>query len=54
MKALIETNLAGLLPVLIAQERGTSLFNLRTEHISNLKLLGNLFDEVSHTSTIEC
>jgi THO complex subunit 2 len=54
MKALTETNLAGLLPVLIAQERGTSLFNLRTEHISNLKLLGNLFDEVSSSSTIKC
>jgi THO complex subunit 2 len=50
MKALTETNLAGLLCILIAQERGTSLYNLRTEHTSNLKLLGNLFDEVCVSS----
>lgn len=46
LKALTDTNLAGLLVILIAQERGSSLFNLKIEHISNLKLLGNLFDEV--------
>jgi THO complex subunit 2 len=49
LKALTENNLAGLLIVLIAQEQGGSLFNLKTQHNSNLKLLGNLFDEVSQT-----
>jgi THO complex subunit 2 len=47
LKALTENNLAGLLVILIAQERGGSLFNLNTQQNSNLKLLGNLFDEVS-------
>ena len=46
LKTLTDTNLAGLLVILIAQERGSSLFNLKGEHNSNLKLLGNLFDEV--------
>ena len=46
LKALTETKLAGLLVILIAQERGGSLYNPNTEHTSNLKLLGNLFDEV--------
>lgn len=46
LKALMENNLADLLVILIAQERSTSLFNLKIEHTSNLKLLGNLFDEV--------
>ena len=46
LNGLLETNLVGLLVVLIAQERGTSLFNVAHEHNSNLKLLGNLFDEV--------
>jgi hypothetical protein len=35
--------------VLIAQERGKSLFDLKGELRSNLKLLGNLFDEVLFT-----
>ena len=46
LKALVDANLTGLLVILIAQERGSSLFNLKIEHNSNLKLLGNLFDEV--------
>ena len=48
LKALLDTNLAGLLLILIAQERGACLFNSKMEHTSNLKLLGNLFDEVYH------
>ena len=47
LNALVDANLTGLLVILIAQERGSSLFNLNVEHNSNLKLLGNLFDEVS-------
>ena len=46
LNGLLETNLVGLFVVLIAQERGTSLFKIANEHNSNLKLLGNLFDEV--------
>lgn len=46
LRALMDANMTGLLLVLIAQERGSSLFNPKTEHTSNLKLLGNLFDEV--------
>ena len=46
LKALTDAKLVGLLFVLIAQERGNSLFNLKLENVSNLKLLGNLFDEV--------
>jgi THO complex subunit 2 len=46
LSALTDTHLVGALIVLIAQERGNSLFNLQTEHDSNLKLIGNLFDEV--------
>ena len=50
-KALMENNLAGLLVILIAQERGSSLFNPKIEHKSNLKLLGNLFDEVFYSQS---
>jgi len=46
LKALTDSKLVGLLFVLIAQERGKSLFDLKGELRSNLKLLGNLFDEV--------
>lgn len=52
LKALMENNLAGLLVILIAQERSTSLFNLKIEHTSNLKLLGNLFDEVFYPDAV--
>jgi THO complex subunit 2 len=49
LKALMDAKLVGLLFVLIAQERGKSLFDLKGELRSNLKLLGNLFDEVLFT-----
>jgi THO complex subunit 2 len=41
---------ARLLVILIAQEREASIYNLKTEHTSNLKLLGNLFDEVFYSA----
>ena len=46
LAALLDTRLAGVLFILIAQERGTCLFSSKMEQTSNLKLLGNLFDEV--------
>ena len=49
LKALLDTNLAGLLLMLIAQERVVCLFNSKMGQTSNLKLLGNLFDEVTHS-----
>lgn len=49
LRALLDTNLAGLLLMLIAQERGVCLFDSKMEHTSNLKLLGNLFDEVNRS-----
>jgi THO complex subunit 2 len=44
LKALMDNNLMSSLLLLVAQERETCLFNLGS---SNLKLLGNLFDEVN-------
>ena len=48
LKALANTEATSVLMVLISQERTSSVFSLDGEYTSNLKLLGNLFDEV-HT-----
>jgi len=46
LKALTSVDSANVLMVLIAQERASSLFTSNLGDVSNLKLLGNLFDEV--------
>jgi len=48
LKALGNANMADVMMVLIAQERTRSLFASSLGAVSNLKLLGNLFDEVLH------
>jgi THO complex subunit 2 len=48
LKGLMDRELTAPLLLLIAQERSAALFNLKIENGSNLKLLGNLFDEVRY------
>ncbi|KAI5283533.1 THO complex subunit 2, partial [Ascosphaera aggregata] len=51
IKSLTESNLAGQLLVLIAQERLTCIFKAVDEAAAELKLLGNVFDEIHRVLT---